>query len=120
MPASPVPAIDLTAYAAAKRYAVETGGVTLNGARIDTSTGSQAKIGNAYALMQASGVASVEFKTQDGFVTLTAEQFKALALGVGGHVQACYAVEASVDADISAGTIKTLAEVDAAFSSLTA
>lgn len=114
------PAPDLYAYAAAKRYAVETGGITLNGARIDTSVASQAKIGNAYLLLQASGGASVEFKAESGFITLTADQFKTLALAVGGHVQACYAKEADVDAGVSAGTIKTLADIDAAFASLLA
>lgn len=112
------PAPDLYAYAAAKRYAVETGGIALNGARIDTSVASQAKIGNAYLLLQASGGASVEFKAESGFVTLTADQFKTLALAVGRHVQACYAKEADVDAAISAGTIKTIAEVDTAFAGL--
>ena len=114
----PAPAVDLSAYAAARRYAVETGGIALNGARIDTSAGAQAKIGNAYALMQASGAPSVEFKTQDGFVTLTADQFKALAIAVGQHVQAAYAREADVDAGIMAGTLETSADIDAAFASL--
>lgn len=112
------PAPDLYAYAAAKRYAVETGGIVLNGTRIDTSVASQSKIGNAYLLLQASGGASVEFKAESGFITLTADQFKTLALAVGGHVQACYAKEADVDAGVSAGTIKTIAEVDAAFTGL--
>ena len=114
--AAPPP--DLYAYAAAQRYAAETGGLSLNGARIDTSTASQAKIGNAYLLLQASGAASVEFKAESGFITLTADQFKTLALAVGGHVQACYAKEADVDAAVSAGTIKTIAEIDAAFAGL--
>ena len=112
----------LLAYAAAKRYAVETGGITVNGARIATDAVSQAKVGNAYQLLQASSAASVEFKSQSGFVTLTADQFKVLAVAVGQHVQACFAREADVEAAIlaSPATITTTAQIDAAFAALAA
>ncbi|MCJ2144277.1 DUF4376 domain-containing protein [Methylobacterium sp. E-066] len=118
------PAIDLSAYAAAKRFAVETGGVTVAGAAIATDRDSQAMIGNAYAYVycQASGAASVSYKSKAGFVTLTADQIKAVALAVSAHVQACFQAEDAVDAALAATppTITTLAQVDAAFASLAA
>lgn len=108
--------VDLVAYAAAKRYAVETGGVVVNGAKIATDRGSQAMIVGAYAYVGASGAASIRFKASSGWTTLTAEQVKALALAVGTHVQAAFAVEDDLDAAINASppTVTTTAQIDAA------
>lgn len=120
-PVIPAPtAAALTTYAAAKRYTVETGGIVVNGAAIATDRESQAMIGNAYAYVQASGAASVSYKTTAGFATLTAEQVKAVALAVGAHVQACFAAEDAADAAINASPpgIATYAQVDAAFAAL--
>ena len=120
-PPEPAPSVaELLAYAAGRRYAVETGGLALNGAVIATDETSQAKIGNAYQLLQATGAARVEFKAQNGFVTLSAEQFKGLAIAVGLHVQACFAVEAEVEAAILASppTVTTRAQVEASFAPL--
>ncbi len=110
----------LSAYAAARRYAVETGGIVVNGAPIATDRESQAMIGNAYAYVIASSAASVSYKTTAGFVTLTADQIKAVALAVGAHVQACFKAEDEADAAINVAppTITTFAQVDAAFAAL--
>jgi len=112
--------VDLSAYAAAKRYAVETGGILVNGAPIATDRESQAMIGNAFAYVQAASAASVSYKTAAGFVSLTADQIKAVALAVGAHVQACFKAEDDADAGINASppTITTFAQVDAAFAGL--
>lgn len=114
------PAIDLAAYAAAKRFAVETGGITVSGAPVATDRGSQAMIANALSYVQASGAASVSYKSPAGFVTLSADQIKAVALAVGAHVQACFVAEDAVDAGLHASppTITALAQVDAAFAGL--
>lgn len=104
---------DLIAYAASKRWRVETGGITLNGARIDTARDSQAMIANAYAYVTASGAASISYKANSGWVTMDAATVKAVALAVGAHVQACFAFEETVAADIEAGTLTTTAEIDA-------
>lgn len=118
----PVPdgVIDLVAYAAAKRYEVETGGIVVNGAPVATDRGSQTMIANALSYVVNSGAASVSYKSPAGFVTLTAEQIKAVGLAVGAHVQACFKAEDDVDAALHASppTITTLAQVDAAFAGL--
>ncbi len=59
----------------------------------------------------------MKFKAASGWIELTAEQIKAVALAVFAHVQACFAAEDAADAGINAAppTITTLAEVDAAF-----
>jgi len=114
------PAVDLTAYAAAKRFEVETGGVTVNGATVDTSRESQAMITGAYTYSQAHPDETINFKAASGWVTLDAATLAAIATAVGSHVQSCFAAEASVAAEIAAGTITTTAEIDAFFTSAVA
>lgn len=111
--ASPPSPQDLTAYAASRRYAVETGGILLNGMQVMTDRASQSLITGAYNYVQANPSALVKFKTAAGFVELTATQMTAVANAVGAHVQASFAAEAAVDAAISGGTIKTFADIDA-------
>jgi len=113
-------AADLVAYAAARRYAVETGGVDVKGVRVATDRDSQSMVANAFAGMQASGVASVKFKATSGWIDLSADQLKAVALAVFAHVQACFVAEDACDAGIHAGppTITTFADIDAAFAGL--
>lgn len=95
----------LKALAASKRYAVEVGGISIDGVKIDTSRESQNMIAGAHAYVIASGATSVQFKAASGFVTLTAAEITAIALSVGSHVQACFAVEMDLDFRIDAGTI---------------
>ena len=106
---------DLVTYAAAARYARETSGVTVNGAPIATDRDSQNLISGAYSYVLAKPDATIAFKSTSGFVTLTADQIQAIALAVGGHVQACFAAEAQINSDIAAGKTTTTAQVDTAF-----
>jgi hypothetical protein len=108
----PVP-VDLQAYAAAKRYAVETGGIVLNGMSVMTDRQSQALITGAYAYVQANPTVTVSVKTPSGFVNLAAAEVTAVANAVGAHVQASFAAEDAVVQGIAAGTIKTAADIDA-------
>ncbi len=111
---SPEPApVDLYAYAASKRYAVETGGIVLNGMRVMTDRASQSLITGAYNYVQANPDITVKFKTSGGFVELTAAQMTAIANAVGAHVQAAFAAEGEINQQIIAGTITTPAEIDA-------
>lgn len=111
---SPEPApVDLYAYAASKRYAVETGGIVLNGMHIMTDRASQSMITGAYNYVQANPEVTVRFKTVGGFVELRAAQMTAIANAVGAHVQAAFTAEGEVDAQIIAGSISTKAEIDA-------
>ncbi|MFT4002064.1 MAG: DUF4376 domain-containing protein [Rhizobium sp.] len=111
---SPEPApVDLYAYAASKRYAIETGGIVINGMSITTDRASQSMITGAYSYVQANPTVTVKFKTAAGFVELTAEQMTAVANAVGAHVQASFAAEGEVTSRIIAGTITAKAEIDA-------
>lgn len=105
----------LSAYATFKRYAVETGGITVEAMPISTDRQSQAMINGAYNLVQLAPASSLQFKTDSGFVALNATQIIALATAVAVHVQKCFSAEASASAAIAAGTMTTPAEIDAAF-----
>lgn len=104
----------LRAYAADKRYAVETGGLVVGGRRIDTSRDSQALITGAHAYVSAADVPTVEFKAAGGWVTLTRADVQGIALAVAAHVQACFAVERAIDTAIEADEITSTTEIDAA------
>lgn len=103
----------LKAYAAARRFAAETGGIVVGGQQIDTSRESQSMINGAYALVSASST-PIRFKAASGWVTLSPEDVQAIALAVGAHVQACFAVEADLSASIDAGIVTDTAAIDAA------
>ncbi len=104
----------LVKAAANKRWQVETGGIMVGGALVDTSRDSQAMITGAYAYSQANPTEAINYKAASGWVTLDAATMAVIATAVGAHVQACFAVEAQVSAEIEAGTITTIAEIDAA------
>ncbi|WP_267355589.1 MULTISPECIES: DUF4376 domain-containing protein [unclassified Methylobacterium] len=115
-----VPAVDLTAYAKAKRDATEAGGITVNGVAIASDIDSQNRVNNAYNGMVVSGVASIPFKSASGFVTLTLDQLKAIGTALFNHTQACFAAEDQVDAALAASppTVATTAQVDAIFAAV--
>lgn len=112
-PLPPPSTADLRAHAAVRRFAVETGGIVVGSATIDTSRDSQSMIAGALAYVQASGAATVEFKAASGWVTLSAEQVRTIALAVAAHVQRCFAAERAADEAIDAGTVSTFTEIDA-------
>lgn len=110
--------VQLTAYAAARRYLVETDGVSFNGASIATDRQSQAMISGAFNLSQVNPAISIKFKTAGGFVTLNAAAISALAVFVAAHVQSCFSKEADIADLIAAGTMTQPREIDIAFTTL--
>ncbi len=113
--AAPITVADLTAYAAAKRYVVETGGYTYEGHRIATDRDSQSKIASvAIAATVVGSSFSTEWKCSDGtFFTLDQAAAIAMATAVMTFVSECFATEAATAAAIAAGTITEKAEIDA-------
>lgn len=101
-------------YAASVRYAKEIGGLTVNGKRFLSDRETQAKLTAAAVMGQITPTATFQWKSDDGFVALTAAQVLSVAQAVGGYVQACFAMEGTVVAAISAGTIATKEQVDGA------
>jgi len=110
----------LAAHAAAVRFAVETGGITVSGATVDTSRESQAMITGAHSYVLATPAAVIFYKSAGGFVTLDAATMVAVATAVGQHVQACFAREAEVVVAIAAETVTSRAAIDAAFADVAA
>jgi len=106
---------ELAAYAASKRWEKEIGGIVVAGAAIDTSRESQSMIGNAYSYSQAHPSEVIKFKAASGWISIDAATVVAIAASVGAHVQACFAIEESVAAEIEAGTITTYGQVDEVF-----
>lgn len=76
----------------AKRWQVETGGVSVAGATVRSDEVSQGKIGNAVALFREDPLMTmVDFEAQPGvWVTLDQATMTAVGIAVGRHVQACF------------------------------
>ena len=104
----------------ARRWVVETAGITVSGANISTDTQTQAKLSGALQLVQADNTVLIDWKGSDGsWVQLNASAVTAIAVAVGSHVQACFtrekelhtAVDNAVDSnaldliDIEAGSV---------------
>jgi len=96
----------VAAHLSAYRYKVETGGIEINGIKIQTDPASRANILGARQL----GI-SIKWKTPEGFVTLSPEQVSAVAVAVGTHIQKCFAVEAA----LSSQTFDTIEDLETAF-----
>ncbi len=84
----------LIAAVSTKRWAVETGGLTLpGGATVGTTVDDQNRITSVIANAQLAGVVSVDFKAQSGWVTLSLEHMRGIAAAIALHVQACFSAE---------------------------
>jgi hypothetical protein len=94
----------LKADAAARRWEVETGGITRNGAAIATDQVSQSKIGGALQLVQADPQLVIRWKGLDGWVGMDAATVTYVSEQVGLHVQACFSREEAIGIAIDADT----------------
>lgn len=84
----------LTDAATAKRWEVETGGMTLpGGVHIATGTEDQNRITSVIANAQRAGVETVDFKAASGWLTLTLAEVQGIASAIALHVQACFSAE---------------------------
>ena len=77
----------------ARRWEVETGGITVSGAAIATDAGTQAKLSGALQLVQADDQVVIDWKGENGWVQLNAAAVTAVAVAVGRHVQAAFTRE---------------------------
>jgi hypothetical protein len=102
-----------TAAITERRWEVETGGITLNGAAIATDPTSQAKLSGALQLVQSDDTRILDWKGVNGWISLNAADVTAIAVSVGGHVQACFTREKEMLAAVTAAeTTAALALVD--------
>ncbi|GJD51074.1 hypothetical protein OPKNFCMD_3825 [Methylobacterium crusticola] len=119
-PAPPRPA-ELLAYAAARRFAVETGGLVIGGTPFATDDRAKTMLLGARAAAQADPAFVTTWFAADGTThELGAADLVAISTAVLGHVSACFATYAQVAAGIQASppTVATYAAVDTAFAAL--
>ncbi|AVT13507.1 MULTISPECIES: DUF4376 domain-containing protein [Paracidovorax] len=84
----------LNAAVTARRWDVETSGITLpGGLRIETARADQDAITRVLVNAEAAGITEVRFKAASGWVELSLEQLRQIANAVALHVQACYDAE---------------------------
>lgn len=86
----------LIAGVAAKRFAVETGGVVIAGVPLSTDRESQAQLNSAFTSLKNGLIADTPWKASDGSFTLvTLEQLEPIAQAVASHVRLCFSCERS-------------------------
>jgi hypothetical protein len=92
----------------AKRWSVETSGITVSSVPVATDAQTQAKLSGALQLVQADDTVLIDWKGSDGtWSQLNASAVTTIAMAVGSHVQACFtrekelhtAVDNAVDSD---------------------
>ena len=110
-PPQPLTVENLTAYAANKRWQVETGGILFQGLPVSTDRESQAMIGRTLQTMELTGK-PVKFKTGAGFFEMDLDLMRGLSLEIAAHVQLCFETEAVISEKIEAGEIKTFEEIE--------
>lgn len=84
----------LTKQATEKRWECEISGVTLpDGTRVGTTIEDQNRITSVVSNAELAGVLAVDFKSASGWVTLSIEQVKGIAVFIARHVQDCFSAE---------------------------
>lgn len=110
-------------HAAMKRWQRQVGGtsIDLGSGPIPIPTDGQTQVLLAGARIKADADASyviAKFKMGPGsYAPLNAAAIIAISDAVEAHIQGCFDLNDSVDADIGSGSITTTAEIDAAFAS---
>jgi len=109
---------ELKSALAAYRYQVETGGITINGMTIQTDRESRANIMGARIAAKENSQYTVTWKTAEGFQTLDAATIISVADAVRQHVEAAFAAEATVQAEIEDGVLTTTEQVQTRFDNI--
>jgi len=78
----------------ARRWEVETGGITLpGGVRVLTDKADQDRITSVIVNASAAGIDAVDFKADSGWVRMDMETLRGVARAVAQHVQSCFSAE---------------------------
>ncbi|MGO4673821.1 DUF4376 domain-containing protein [Bosea sp. 2YAB26] len=118
VPVAPYPNAmdDLTAYARTTRKALEVGGITLGGVAVATDGESQRKVLGAYVAASRDPNWTTVWSAADGSDhPIDTPTMLAIGDAVQAHINALFVKQSAVLAAISAGTITTPEQVDAAF-----
>lgn len=87
---------------AAKRWTVETGGISVNGVNVNTDRESYGLILGAIKRAERQPEVIIEFKGANGWVLLTKSEIDFIGDLVGDHVQACFSHERTLSDAITA------------------
>ena len=90
---------------AARRFEVETGGVTMAGVQINTERDSQSLLTGAAFAASIDPDYRIKWKAETGFVDLSAQQIIGVASAVRAFVQACFNREAELLGAVADGSI---------------
>lgn len=78
----------------AKRWQIETGGLTLpSGVRVATGIEDQNRITSVIANASLAALEAVSFKAASGWVTLTLAELEGVVAAIAMHVQQCFSAE---------------------------
>lgn len=120
-PPPPPVSAGLIEYAAAKRWQIETGGISIGGLAVHTDDRSKSMLMGARLHVATDPGFTTRWKTPDGtFAVLDAATIMALSSAVLSHVDACFDREADVLEEILAERVTTREQIDAAFADVTA
>ena len=98
---------------AAYRYSNEENGITYLTNGISTDRESMGMINTAYTKVCEDGAATIDFRTNDGWVNYTAAQMKTLAADATSFIQTCFTAEKDVDVLVNAAVdITALRAID--------
>ena len=78
---------------AAYRYDVETGGVEVAGAMIQTDRQSQSTVTSAYSAAIINPLVVIDWKGTNGWIQIGSAEITAIATAVSNHVQSCFTKE---------------------------
>lgn len=104
---------ELKQQISALKWEHEIGGITIGGIPISTGIDDQNRINTVLTAGQIAGLQSVDFKSAAGWVTLTIDQIRGIAVAIAFHVQACFSAERAHHEAIEAlETVEELTEYD--------
>jgi hypothetical protein len=85
---------ELISAVAARRYAVETGGIIRGGKRINTTRESQSMVTAAYQALSSGLISTTNWKADDGtFSAIDFDALKPVATIIAQHVADCFTAE---------------------------
>lgn len=95
------------------RYDVETGGITLpNGTSIKTERDDQSMTNSAYNSLKNGLVSATEWKSANGWITVTLTELEPVATAVARHVAAAFGAERDVAEQIGQADLVQLGAMD--------
>ncbi|MBP0047646.1 DUF4376 domain-containing protein [Marinobacterium sp. AK62] len=104
---------DMLSALADYRYQVETGGITLpDGTEIKTERDDQAMTNSAYNSLKNGLVSSTEWKSGNGWITVTLTELEPVATAVARHVAAAFGAERDVAEQIAQADQTALLALD--------